>query len=83
MELTEKEKNVIEFYKNFHSSLEMQKKELEFSLKNTNEKEKVWVSIYKKMPIKPHLQQILFNQDFNEQSIIDEMDTISKSILNK
>ncbi len=69
MELSEEEKTFIEFYKNFH-------KNIHSPIKWSNTyKEKMWIDIYKKLPIDSSNNSLLF-LDIDEQSIINELESI-------
>ena len=37
-------------------------------------KEKTWIQIYNKLPIDSHIESLLFNQKYEEKSIITEME---------
>jgi hypothetical protein len=74
MELTEKEIKFIEFFDNLTKNPESKKKALELTL--SGEKERTWVKVYTKFPIEPHLETILFKSDIDEDSILNELDTL-------
>ncbi len=81
MELTEIEIKFIEFFSNLTKNPENKKKALQLTL--SGEKERIWTQIYTKLPIETHLETILFKQNINEESILNELDTLVNTSNNK
>ncbi len=82
MELTDKEKRVMELYNNYsnyYNDLEFRK--LDDKWTNDGTKESTWISIYTKIPIDTHINQLLFNSGFDEQTVISEMISFVESSL--
>jgi hypothetical protein len=80
--LSEEEKIFINLYKNYSNNIKNKDFELldkKWTMDGT--KEKTWIQIYTKLPIEKHIEQLLFIPDFNESTIISEMDTFISSKL--
>lgn len=75
MELSDKEKLFISYYKNFHRNIQNTKIQ---NIDNLT-KEKIWVQIYQKIPIEPSIHSLLFIE-IDESSIINELDTLVNSL---
>jgi hypothetical protein len=74
MDLTEKERRFMELYNNYsncYNDLEFRKLDEKWTSDGT--KESMWISIYTKLPIDTHINQLLFNNSFDEQTVISEM----------
>lgn len=74
MDLTEKERRFMELYNNYsinYNDLEFRKLDNKWTSDGT--KESMWINIYTKLPIDTHINQLLFNNSFDEQTVISEM----------
>ena len=74
MDLTDKERRFMELYNNYsnnYNDLDFRKLDNRWTSDGT--KESMWISIYTKLPIDTHINQLLFNNSFDEQTIISEM----------
>jgi hypothetical protein len=74
MDLTDKERRFMELYNNYsnnYNDLEFRKLDNRWTSDGT--KESMWISIYTKLPIDTHINQLLFNNSFDEQTVISEM----------
>ncbi len=72
MELTEEEKKIIDFYKNYSKNIH---KETISPL----EKEQIWVRIYQKLSINSSIHSVLF-MSFDEATVLNELDTMVESL---
>ena len=74
MELTDKERRVMELYNNYSNYYnDLAFRKLDDTWTNDGTKESTWISIYTKTPIEPHIDGLLFNSKFDEQTVISEM----------
>jgi hypothetical protein len=76
MDLTDKERRFMELYTNYstnYNNLEFRKLDEQWTSDGT--KESMWISIYTKLPIDTHIKQLLFNNKFDEQTIISELES--------
>jgi hypothetical protein len=76
MDLTENEKRFMEYYTNYskyYNDLTFCKLDKKWTDDGT--KEKMWISIYSKLPIDIHNENLLFTPKFDEKTIISEMDS--------
>jgi hypothetical protein len=76
MEITTDEQRFMELYNNFsknYNDLEFRKLDSRWTSDGT--KETMWISIYSKLPINSHIENMLFTPKFDEQTIISEMDS--------
>ena len=74
MDLTDKERRFMELYNNYsthYNDLEFRKLDDRWTSDGT--KESMWISIYTKIPIDTHINQLLFNNSFDEQTVMSEM----------
>jgi hypothetical protein len=74
MDLTAEEERFIHLYNNYstnYNDLEFRKLDNKWTSDGT--KESMWISIYTKLPIDTHINQLLFNNSFDEQTVISEM----------
>jgi len=74
MDLTDKERRFMELYNNYsthYNDLDFRKLDNRWTSDGT--KESMWISIYTKLPIDTHINQLLFNNSFDEQTVISEM----------
>lgn len=74
MDLTDKERKFMELYNNYsnhYNDVEFRKLDDRWTSDGT--KESMWISIYTKVPIDTHINQLLFNNSFDEQTVISEM----------
>ena len=58
-------------YSNNYNDVEFRKLDDRWTSDGT--KESMWISIYTKIPIDTHINQLLFNNSFDEQTVISEM----------
>ncbi len=80
MELTEEERRFIQLYKNYsinYNDLEFRKLDNRWTSDGT--KEKMWISIYTKLPIDTHINRLLFNVSFDEQTVVNEIESFITS----
>lgn len=83
-ELTDFEKEIIELYKDFtkvYYDPKIKEKHTKWSIDGTLEK--TWNDIYKKLPIESHIKQLLFQPEFEESTILTEMENYINQSLHK
>jgi hypothetical protein len=74
MDITEKERRFMELYNNYSSNYnDLEFRKLDDRWTSDGTKESMWISIYTKLPIDTHINQLLFNVSFDEQTVISEM----------
>ena len=76
MDLTEHEKRFVEYYtnySNYYNDLAFRKLDKKWTDDGT--KEQMWISIYSKLSIDIHNENLLFIPKFDEKTIISEMDS--------
>jgi hypothetical protein len=74
MDLTEKERRFMELYNNYSNNYnDVEFRKLDDRWTSDGTKESMWISIYTKIPIDTHINQLLFNNSFDEQTVISEM----------
>lgn len=81
MELTTEEKRFMDLYNNYsnyYNDLEFRKLDDKWTSDGT--KESMWISIYTKLPIEPHVEGVLFKSNFDEQTIISEMTSFLEKV---
>jgi hypothetical protein len=71
MELTDHEKEWIEWFRCFHKTV---KDPIKKKIIDKSNKEKIWIKIYTKLPIQPHVESLLFQSSVDHSSIISEME---------
>ena len=84
LELTHFEKEIIDLYKDFtkiYYDPEIKKKHTNWSKDGILEK--TWIEIYKKTPIETHIQKLLFQSDFDESTVMTEMENYINQSLHK
>jgi len=75
MELTDQERRLMELYNNYsvnYNDLEFRKLDNKWTSDGT--KEKMWISIYTKLSIDTNTKNLLFNSNFDEQTVVSEME---------
>jgi hypothetical protein len=80
MELTAEERRFVQLYKNYsinYNDLEFRKLDNRWTSDGT--KEKMWISIYTKVPIDTHTKHLLFNSSFDEQTVVNEIESFITS----
>jgi hypothetical protein len=81
MELTENEKRFVEYYTNYSKYYnDVTFRKLDKKWTDDGTKERMWISIYSKLSISSHNENLLFTPKFDEKTIMSEMDSY---ILNK
>ena len=85
MELTTEEERFMELYNNYsnyYNDLEFRKLDDRWTSDGT--KESIWISIYTKLSIEKHIEDLLFNNTFDEQTVVSEMEHfLEKSVSQK
>ncbi len=77
--LTEGEEKFIKMYKNYSKLINDPKfKILDDKLTREGTKERTWINIYNKTQISSALEALVFNQVFNEGSVVTEMENYIK-----
>lgn len=71
MELTDNEKEWIEWFRTFHKTVQDPIKK---KIINKLNKEQIWIKIYTKLPIQSHVESLLFQSSVDHSSIISEME---------
>lgn len=80
MELTDKERRFMELYNNYSNNYnDVEFRKLDDRWTSDGTKESMWISIYTKVPIDIHINQLLFNNSFDEQTVISEMASFLES----
>lgn len=83
MELTTEDKRFMDLYNNYskyYNDLEFRKLDIRWTSDGT--KESMWIGIYNKLPIETHINQMLFNSNFDEQTVISEMESVYQTMVN-
>ena len=81
-QFTQFEKEIIEHYQNFTNVYYNPEKKSQYDkwIKDGTI-EKTWIQIYKKLPIETHIQELLFVPNYDQNSIITEMESyITKNL---
>jgi hypothetical protein len=74
MDITADEKRFMELYNNYSNNYnDVDFRKLDDRWTSDGTKESMWISIYTKVPIDTHINQLLFNNSFDEQTVISEM----------
>jgi len=78
------EKKIMNSYKNFTNVYYDPEKKRQFDkwIKDGTI-EKTWIEIYKKIPIETHINELLFVQNYDQNSIITEMNEYIENKLTK
>ncbi len=80
MELTEMERRFMELYNNYsnyYNDLDFRRLDEKWTSDGT--KESTWISIYNKTPIDTHINQLLFSRSYDEQTLVNEMESFITS----
>ena len=82
-QFTSLEKEIIEYCQNFTNVYyHLEKKRQYDKWLKDGTIEKTWIEIYKKTPITNHIQELLFTPNYDQTSIITEMDEYIHKKLN-
>jgi hypothetical protein len=82
-EFTALEKEIMNSYKKFTNFYyDPEKKRQYDKWMKDGTIEKTWIQIYKKIPIETHIHKLLFVQNYDQNSIITEMDEYIEKNLN-
>jgi hypothetical protein len=74
-ELSDSEKKFIQLYKNYKTYYnDPIVKQQHDKWTKDGTKEKTWIRIYTKLPIESHIESLLFNSSYNEDSVLTEME---------